>query len=88
MLAPISRIGLGASRPAAVRIGRASAQADEIEHMNRTRPVIGAEGGESLSCRVDVAGHAGPYPHPALRATFSLREKGSAPSPARGRGLG
>src|SRR5271165_7462166 len=27
------------------------------------------------------------YPHPALRATFSQREKGGAPSPS-GRGLG
>jgi len=57
-LPPVSRIGLGPGRATPVRIGRMSAQFDQIKHMDWTGPVVGAKGGEGLLSRVDVAGHA------------------------------
>ena len=46
-LPPVSRISLGPGRVTPVRIGRMSAQFDQIEHMDRAGPVVGAEGGEA-----------------------------------------
>ena len=56
-LAPVGRIGLGPGRRAAIRIVGALAQPHEIEHVDRARALVGAEGGEGLFCRIDMAGH-------------------------------
>src|ERR1700722_2627315 len=57
-LPPVSRISLSPGRSALVRIGGVGAQFDQIEHMDRADPVVGAKGGKSLFSRIDGAGHA------------------------------
>ena len=51
----IGRIGFRARRLAAVGIGGLRPQPDQIEHVDRTRPVIGPELREDFLGRIDVA---------------------------------
>ena len=53
--APIGRVGFRAGRLAAVGIGGLRAQADQIEHVDGPRPVIGPELREYFLGRIDVA---------------------------------
>src|SRR5437867_8300076 len=53
--APIGRIGFRARRLAAVGIGGLRAQANQIEHVDRTRPVIGPKLRKHFLGRIDVA---------------------------------
>ena len=54
-LAAISRIGLGTRGLAAVGIGGLRAQAHQIEHVDRTRPVVGPELRKDFPGRIDMA---------------------------------
>ena len=56
----IGRIGFRAGRLAAVGIGGLRAQPDQIEHVDRARPVIGPELRENFLGRIDVA-HAASF---------------------------
>src|SRR5271168_2449318 len=57
-LSPVGGIGLSPGRVAPVRIGRMSAQFDQVEHMDWAGPVVSAKGGESLFGWIDVTAHA------------------------------
>src|SRR5713226_5150708 len=70
----IGRIGFGAGRLAAIGIGRLLAQPDQIEHVDRTRAVIGAELRENFLGWIDVA-HA--YSPVFCFDAFSSREPAS-----------
>ena len=53
--APIGRVGLRPRRLAAVGIGGLRAQANQVEHVDGPRPVIGPELCEHFPGRIDVA---------------------------------
>src|SRR5262245_29594052 len=59
--APIGRVGVRASRLAAVGIGGLGAQPDQIEHVDGPRTVIGAELREDFLGRIDMP-HGGTLP--------------------------
>ena len=57
----IGRIGLRAGRLAAIRIGRLFPQADQVEHVDRTRPIIGLKLREHFLGRIDMAHAWSPF---------------------------
>src|SRR5262249_42981749 len=60
-VAPIGGIGFRAGGFASIRIGGLVAEADEIEHMDRAGPIVGAEGCKGFLCRVDMLGHVAAF---------------------------
>ena len=70
----IGRIGFRTGGLAAIGIGRLIAQPDQIEHVNRARPVIGPKLREYFLGRIDVA-HCG-FPDDFI-VSFSTRRRTS-----------